>query len=93
MGLSLPEKVGKSGVITLASVLLSGAPPCVKDRSVPQHRTTKPMVSSNTRQPDWQQPHGIIDEHALAFLDRILSEARLRGLQLRDRLDAQSVLW
>jgi 5-methylcytosine-specific restriction enzyme B len=30
---------------------------------------------------------------ALAFLDRILDEASTRGLQLRDRLDAQSVLW
>lgn len=31
--------------------------------------------------------------HALAFLDRIMEESAKRGLQLRDRLDAQSVLY
>jgi len=31
--------------------------------------------------------------HALGFFDRIHDEARTRGLVLRDRLDAQSVLW
>ena len=32
-------------------------------------------------------------EHALGFLDRIIDEASERGLPLRHRLDAQSVLW
>lgn len=32
-------------------------------------------------------------EHALGFLDRIFEEASARGLKLRDRLDAQGVLW
>ncbi len=32
-------------------------------------------------------------QHALDFLDKILDEAEARGLPLRDRLDAQSVLW
>ena len=31
--------------------------------------------------------------HALGFFDRILEEASKRGLELRDRLDAQSLLW
>ena len=31
--------------------------------------------------------------HALGFLDRIIEEAASRQLQLRDRLDAQAVLW
>ena len=31
--------------------------------------------------------------HALIFFDRILQEAAKRGLQLRDRLDAQGVAW
>jgi MoxR-like ATPase len=31
--------------------------------------------------------------HALGFLDRIFEEASARGLKLRDRLDAQGVLW
>ena len=32
-------------------------------------------------------------EHALAFLDRLSEEASARGVELRDRLDAQGVLW
>ena len=32
-------------------------------------------------------------EHALGFLDRFISEARDRGLELRHRLDAQSLVW
>lgn len=31
--------------------------------------------------------------HALGLLDRVIEESRDRGLVLRDRLDAQSVLW
>ena len=32
-------------------------------------------------------------EHALGFLDELLEQARSRGLALRHRLDAQSVVW
>ncbi|HYI16374.1 MAG TPA: hypothetical protein VEX37_13345 [Thermomicrobiales bacterium] len=32
-------------------------------------------------------------DHAVLFLDRLMDEAAGRGLELRDRLDAQSVLW
>ncbi len=32
-------------------------------------------------------------EHALAFLDRFIEESAERGLELRHRLDAQSVVW
>lgn len=31
--------------------------------------------------------------HALSFVDEVLDEAAARGLQLRDRLDAQSLIW
>ena len=34
-----------------------------------------------------------IYEHALDFLDRVMDEASGRGLELRHRLDAQSVVW
>ena len=34
-----------------------------------------------------------IYEHALGFLDRFMEEASRRGLELRHRLDAQSVVW
>lgn len=32
-------------------------------------------------------------EHAVGFIDRFLEEAESRGLKLRDRLDAQSLIW
>ena len=32
-------------------------------------------------------------EHSLGFLDRFIEEANKRGLTLRHRLDAQSVVW
>ncbi len=31
--------------------------------------------------------------HALGFLDRLIEEAAVRGIELRHRLDAQSVVW
>ena len=34
-----------------------------------------------------------IYQHALGFLDRFIKEASARGLELRHRLDAQSVVW
>ena len=46
----------------------------------------------------YEQPEGDPDEaaqyeHALGFLDRFIEEASKRDLTLRDRLDAQSVVW
>ena len=46
----------------------------------------------------YDQPKQGADEaalyvHALGFLDRFLEEAENRGLELRDRLDAQSIVW
>ncbi len=46
----------------------------------------------------YSRPDGYMDEatlyqHALGFLDRFIQEAEQRGVKLRHRLDAQSVLW
>ena len=46
----------------------------------------------------YNKPQQGVDEaalydHALGFLDRLIDEARARGLTLRHRLDAQSVVW
>ena len=46
----------------------------------------------------YDSPHTGADEaalyeHALGFLDRFIEEAQARGLSLRNRLDAQSVVW
>ncbi len=43
--------------------------------------------------PQSDADEAILYEHALDFLDRFIHEAAQRGLDLRHRLDAQSVLW
>lgn len=43
--------------------------------------------------PDPDADEAAIYTHALAFLDTLAKEGAKRGLDLRDRLDAQSVLW
>ena len=42
-------------------------------------------------EPDWDE--AAIYGHALGFLGRFIEEAAARGLELRHRLDAQSVVW
>ena len=48
--------------------------------------TGYPLPSSDADEAD-------VYRHALGFLDKVLIEASNYGLKLRDRLDAQSVLW
>lgn len=48
--------------------------------------TGHPLPASDADEAD-------VYEHALGFLDKVLAEAANYGLELRDRLDAQSVLW
>lgn len=43
--------------------------------------------------PDNGADEAAVYEHALGFLDRFIEEAGARGLELRHRLDAQSVIW
>ena len=43
--------------------------------------------------PDKSASESVVYEHVLSFLDRILAEAGKRKIELRDRLDAQSMLW
>ncbi len=44
-------------------------------------------------QPQQNADEAALYEHALGFLDRFIEEAEARGLRLRHRLDAQSVVW
>ncbi len=44
-------------------------------------------------QPEQGADEAMLYEHALGFLDRFIEEAAKRGLTLRHRLDAQSVVW
>ena len=43
--------------------------------------------------PEQRADEAALYEHALGFLDRFIGEAEERGLTLRHRLDAQSVVW
>ena len=43
--------------------------------------------------PDSGADEATVYEHALGFLDRFIEEAGARGVELRHRLDAQSVIW
>ena len=43
--------------------------------------------------PDKDGDEAVLYEHALGFLDRLIDEAAARGLNLRHRLDAQSLVW
>ena len=44
-------------------------------------------------QPRQGSDEAVLYEHALDFLDRFVEEAKHRGVHLRHRLDAQSVVW
>ena len=50
-------------------------------------------VRTGYDQPEQNADEATLYEHALQFLDRFISEARTRGLPVRHRLDAQSLVW
>ena len=49
--------------------------------------------STDYGRPESDADEAAVYEHALGFLDRFIDEAAQRGLELRHRLDAQSVVW
>jgi hypothetical protein len=61
----------------------------------PMYRTEAYQMAYRLTDSPGRPKHGAgaVYQHALDFLDRLLTEAHQRGLPLRDRLDAQSVLW
>ena len=76
---------------TIASVLLMG----VDVRQHPPFRVT--LFAEAYRRTGYEQPsqgagEAELYDHALGFLDRFIDEASARGLNLRHRLDAQSVV-
>ena len=78
--------------MTTTSVLLMG----VDAEQYPPFRVT--VFDAAYRRTGYDKPKGDADEaalyeHALGFLDRFIQEASQRGLNLRHRLDAQSVVW
>ena len=89
----LPRSVfGGAGIrTTVASVLLMG----VDVRQHPPFRVT--LFEEAYRRTGYEQPsqgagEAELYDHALGFLDRFIAEASARGLNLRHRLDAQSVV-
>jgi len=90
----LPDSVihGLGTRIRLTSVLLMGldvtlCPPFATE-------TFKKAYSQTGYHPPGRNAdEAELYEHALAFLDQLLEEARARGVHLRHRLDAQSVVW
>ena len=83
---------GKGTRVSLASFLATAIDPY----KYPVYRIT--VFDDGYRLSGHPQPAAGADEaetyrHALSFLDTLVKEASSRGLELRDRLDAQSVLW
>ncbi len=87
--------VGVSGTgtrTTVASVLLMG----LDIHEYPPFRVTvfdRAYERTGYERPEKGADEAALYEHALGFLDRFIKEAQARGLPLRDRLDAQSVVW
>ena len=80
------------GFTSLASVLLMG----LDFEKYPPYRITaftEAYERTRYEKPGRNADEAALYEHALGFLDRITKEARARGVLLRHRLDAQSVVW
>ncbi len=88
----VPREAYRGMPLPLASFLLMALAP----HTYPIYRPT-PFARGFALTDHEPPPRGAapeaVYEHALAFLDRLAEEAQSRGLELRDRLDAQSVLW
>ena len=91
---TLPRGVvsGKGSRMNVASVFLMG----LDVEKYPPFRTTtfkRAYERTGYGPPDPNADEASLYEHALAFLDRFVDEAKERGLTLRHRLDAQSLVW
>ena len=83
---------GRGTRTTLAAALLMG---CDVTQYPPFliRLFTKTYVRTGYAYPRQDADEVALYEHALGFLDRFIAEAKRRGVHLRDRLDAQSVVW
>ena len=88
-----PSQISGTGTrLTVASVLLMGQD---VERYPPFGYETfnKAYQRTGYDRPDKDVDEAVLYQHALGFLDRFRKEASQRGLTLRHRLDAQSVVW
>ena len=88
-----PSEISGTGTrLTVASVLLMGQD--VEQYPPFGYETfNKAYERTGYDRPDKDVDEAALYQHALGFLDRFLKEASQRGLTLRHRLDAQSVVW
>ncbi len=90
----LPDSVvrGKGTRIRVVSTLLMGLNATLFP---PYHTSTFTEAYRRTgyNQPEWNADEAALYEHALRFLDQFLIEAKERGVKLRHRLDAESMIW
>jgi hypothetical protein len=90
----LPNDVlsGRGGRLALASVLLLADDPLDNPiyRWEPLYKAQK--LLNHTSAGNELDEAGLY-EHSIEFIDRFSEEAGSRGLELRDRLDAQSLIW
>lgn len=83
---------GKGSRTALAAFVLQAIDP----EAYPIYRPTpfwKAFELTGYNRPDPAADEVQIYNHALGFLDKVSEEAAARGLNLRDRLDSQSVVW
>ena len=83
---------GRGTRANLASFLLLGSEPS----QFPSYQITvfqKGFDLTGYESPPRDPSEATLYQHALAFLDSIIEEASQRGVELRDRLDAQGILW
>ena len=90
----LPSSVSSGPGVrtTLASVLLMG----LDVEEYPPFRVgvfNEAYKRTGYAEPERGADEAALYDHALGFLDRFIDEASARGLTLRHRLDAQSVVW
>jgi 5-methylcytosine-specific restriction enzyme B len=88
----VPLMHGPSQRVSILSVLLMGLDPTqyATYRATP-YKAGYRLTGEDA--PASEADHFNVYQHAMAFLDKFISEASSRGLELKDRLDAQNLLW
>ena len=91
---TLPENVlrGRATRLRMASVLMMG----VDAGNYPVYQVTaldRAFELTGYGRPGDEADEAETYDHALGFFQQMVQEASTRGLNLRDRLDAQAVLW
>ena len=87
----LPEQAHRGSPLPIASLLLAAVNPT--DWPVFRYEPFRIGCKLTGQVASGTDDGGTLSGAALSFWDRLIEEAAQRGLELRDRLDAQSVVW